>query len=138
MWKTAYSIDSRARPETIWQLFRDVEGWQAWNAGIEEIQLHGPFAVGTWFTMTPPGQESLRSVLTEVVEPVVFTDETRVEGLVVVVSHRIDECEGGATRITYEIEVSGDGAEEAGRAISADFPDVLRALSGLAEARSGG
>ena len=34
-------------------------GWKTWNAGIEHIDIDGPFAAGTWFTMKPPGEDPL-------------------------------------------------------------------------------
>ena len=77
-WQTQFSVETSATVETIWQIFRDVGTWQNWNAGIESLQIHGPFATGTWFSMKPPGQDTLRSCLIEVRENECFVDETRV------------------------------------------------------------
>src|SRR5438552_797061 len=89
-WHTEYSVETTAPPEALWALFRDVAGWKTWNAGIERIELDGPFADGTWFTMTPPGEAPLRSQLVEVRDNQRFVDETRVGNLVVRVAHRIE------------------------------------------------
>jgi hypothetical protein len=53
-------------PPVLWELFSNVERCKDWNAGIESIELHGPFAEGTTFTMKSPGQEALTSTLIEV------------------------------------------------------------------------
>ncbi|HTQ31715.1 MAG TPA: hypothetical protein VMI53_10950 [Opitutaceae bacterium] len=122
----------------IWALFRDVSGWKKWNAGIEQIEINGPFTTGTEFLMTPPGQETLMTRLIEVRENEGFVDETWVGELVVRVAHRIKRIDRQRTRVTYAVEASGPGCDEVGPAVSADFPDVLKALANLAEANCGG
>ena len=135
-WRTEHSIETTATPEAIWGLFRDVPGWTAWNAGIERVELDGPFAEGTWFTMKPPGQDAFVSTLVEVRENERFVDETRVGDLVVKVAHRIERLDARRVRVTYAIDAKGPGAAEIGPAIAADFPDVLRALTSCAEANA--
>jgi len=90
-WRSEYAIETSATPETIWSIFREVPAWKNWNAGIEQINIDGPFATGTWFTMKPPGEEALRSQLVDVRENVCFVDETRVGDLVILVTPRVGE-----------------------------------------------
>lgn len=135
VWRVEHAIETSATPETIWGIFRDVRAWKAWNAGIEHIELDGPFATGTWFTMKPPGEDPLLSKLVDVRENACFVDETRVGDLAITVAHRIESAGAGRTRITYAVEANGPGAPEIGPAIAADFPDVLAALVRLAERR---
>jgi len=135
-WHGEHTIETSAAPEAIWRVLRDVAGWPRWNAGIARIELEGPFATGTWFAMQPPGQDTLRSRLLDVRENEGFTDETRIDDLVVTVAHRIERLAGGA-RVTYAIDAVGPGASEVGPAVSADFPEVLAALVAAAgDARS--
>jgi hypothetical protein len=136
VWHTDYSAETTAAPDAIWSLFRDVPGWKDWNAGIAHIDIDGPFAAGTWFTMQPPGQEPLRCKLIDVRDNACFVDETRVGDLVVTVAHTIEAAGRGRTRITYTVEAKGPDAAEIGAAVSADFPEVLAALVRLAEAKS--
>ncbi|TCV96409.1 polyketide cyclase/dehydrase/lipid transport protein [Luteibacter rhizovicinus] len=133
MWTHEESIETTASPERIWALFSDVPGWKAWNAGIESIDIHGPFAKGTRFTMKPPGDDAFESTLIEVTQNKGFTDETSIDGTRVVVYHRIESLPSGHTRITYATEVTGHAASEFGPMVTADFPDVLRSLKALAE-----
>jgi hypothetical protein len=136
VWRTNYSAETTAAPDTIWTIFRDVPGWKNWNAGITDITIDGPFAAGTWFTMQPPGEEPLRCKLVEVRDNACFVDETRVGDLVVTVAHNIESAGNGRTRITYTVEAKGPDAADIGAAVSADFPEVLAALVQLAEAKS--
>jgi len=132
-WQKEYSIETSASAEAIWRLFRDVSGWRHWNAGIESIELEGPFADGSWFTMKPPGQEAFRSQLIDVRQNEGFVDETRMGDLVVQVAHRIQPVGPGRTRVVYAVAASGTDAPEVGAAISSDFPEVLASLAAHAE-----
>ena len=133
MWTHQESIETRATPARVWQLFADVPGWKAWNAGIEHIELHGPFAEGTTFTMRPPGSDAFVSTLTAVVEHQGFTDETVIDDTRVIVAHRIEALAAGLTRITYSTTITGPLAAEIGPMVTGDFADVLQSLRMLAE-----
>jgi hypothetical protein len=136
IWRHEYAIETSATPETIWSIFRDVPAWKNWNAGIEQIEIDGPFATGTWFTMKPPGEEALRSQLIDVRENLCFVDETRVGDLVVKVAHRIELLGSARTRVVYAVDARGPQASEIGPAVASDFPEVLASLAKLAETKS--
>ena len=135
MWTHTNSIDTTATPARVWSLFTDVGGWPAWNAGVAGVELHGPFAVGTPFTMHVPGGKTFDSTLTEVTAHEGFTDETLVGETHVRVSHCLVTLLGmpGGTRITYATEVTGPNAADVGRRVTQNFADVLTALKTLAE-----
>ena len=136
VWRGEYGIETSATADIIWSIFRDVPGWKSWNAGIEHIDIDGPFSTGTWFTMKPPGEDPLRSRLVEVSENECFVDKTRIGDLAITVAHRIESLGTGRTRIVYAVEARGPEASEIGPAVASDFPQVLAALAKLAEARS--
>ncbi|PFH11407.1 polyketide cyclase/dehydrase/lipid transport protein [Collimonas sp. PA-H2] len=133
MWTHEESIETSAAPSRVWALFADVARWKDWNAGIESIELHGPFVTGASFTMRPPGQDALTSTLIEVKSNESFIDETVVDETRVLVSHRLVLLPSGRTRIIYNTEISGPDADEIGPMVTNDFPDVLAALKKLAE-----
>jgi Polyketide cyclase / dehydrase and lipid transport len=137
VWRNEYAIETSATAETIWRIFCDVPAWKNWNAGIEQIEIDGPFAAGTWFTMKPPGEEALRSQLIDVRENTCFVDETRVGELTIKVAHRIEPLGPARTRIVYAVDANGPQAAEIGPAVASDFPDVLASLARLAEVRAG-
>jgi hypothetical protein len=136
IWRGEYAIETSASVGIIWNIFRDVPGWKAWNAGIEHIEIDGPFSAGTWFMMKPPGEDALRSKLVEVRENACFVDETRVGDLAITVAHRSESLGSGRTCVVYAAEARGPGAAEIGPAVASDFPQVLAELAKLAEGRS--
>lgn len=143
MWSYEHStaIDSdsagsgaRVTPDAIWRLWADVENWGTWNADIEEVVISGPFAPGAAITMTPAGEDPVELRVAELAEGEMFVDEARFGDLVLRTTHRVDEA-----RVTYRMEITGPGADEAGPrigpAITADWPETMAALVALAAAR---
>ncbi|WP_406201053.1 SRPBCC family protein [Kitasatospora sp. NBC_01560] len=137
MWEYEHSIETAATPAAIWRLWADVEGWGSWNAEIEKIAIDGPFAAGSLITMTPPGEEPVLLRIAEAVEGERFVDEARFGGLLLRTTHRIDRIGDGRVRVVYRMEITGTGADEAGPqigpGITADWPDTMAALVGLAQ-----
>jgi len=139
MWEYEHSVETTVAREAIWRRWSDVASWPQWNAGIARIEIDGPFAVGTTFRMTAPGEEEPISLhLAHIVPGEEFTDEMDAGEFVVRTLHRIEDLPGGGTRIVYRTEISGPAADqvgpELGPQITADFPDVLDALVRLAQA----
>ena len=133
MWTHDESIEIAATPAQVWKLLADVAGWKKWNAGIESIEMHGPFVAGTTFSMKPPGEDGFTSTLLEVKENAGFIDETVIDGTRVVVDHRLLLLPSGKTQVTYSTEITGAAAAEFGPMVTGDFADVLDALKRLAE-----
>ena len=133
MWTHDESIEVAATPAQVWKLLADVAGWKQWNAGIERIEMHGPFVAGTTFAMKPPGEDGFTSTLLDVRQNEGFVDETVLDGTRVVVDHRLALLSSGKTRITYSTKVTGATAAELGPKVTGDFVDALNALKRLAE-----
>lgn len=133
MWTHEETIETSASPVRVWKIFTDVARWKDWNAGIETIQIHGPFEVGATFTMQPPGQDAINSTLIEVEPNEGFTDETVVDETRVLVSHKLVPLPSGKTKIIYSTEITGPGSAEFGPMVTSDFADVLANLKKLAE-----
>ena len=133
MWTHEESIEIEATPSRIWAVFADVAGWKRWNAGIERIQLHGPFATGTTFTMQPPGTDAFVSTLIAVDALRGFTDETVIDETRVVVDHRMEALSPNRVRVTYATQITGPEADAVGPEVTSDFGDVLRGLKKMAE-----
>ena len=148
MWEYEYSLETSAGPEALWRHWADMAAWPQWNDGIETIDVDGPFAVGTTFTMTPPGtllapggttppsppeNQSIRMRLVEIEPGTSFTDEMDAGDFVVRTEHRLEPAAGGLTRIVYRTQITGEAAgrigPELGPQITADFPAVVAALA---------
>ncbi|MFD9568589.1 SRPBCC family protein [Streptomyces sp. NPDC059982] len=137
MWTYEHSVETTATPAAVWRLWAEVERWADWNDGVEKIEIDGPFAEGTRITMTPPGEDPVPLVIAEAVENELFVDEARFGGLVLRTLHRLDPAGPGRIRVTYRMEITGTGADEAGPeigpGITADWPQTMAALVALAE-----
>jgi len=94
------SIETSAAPETVWQLFRDVPGWKAWNEGIEAIP----------FTSTLLDAEKNRG----------FTDVTEIDGTRVVVRHLMAALPGGGSSVTNVTKITGPQAADFGPMVMSD------------------
>jgi uncharacterized membrane protein len=136
MWAVEHSVATSATAEDVWRLWADVEGWPEWNAGVDRIELRGPFAVGSTILMTPPGDEPVELRITEAIEPELFVDEADGGDFVVRTTHRVETLRDQRSRITYRMEITGPAAEAVGPEISGDFPEVLAALAARAEGRA--
>lgn len=138
MWEYEHSVLTTATPDELWRHWSDVAAWPEWNHGIAEIRIDGPFAAGTTFVMTPPGDEPIRLRLVEVVPRELFTDEMDAGDFVVRTVHRLQPAGDGTTRVVYRTEITGPAADQVGPqlgpAITADFPEVL---AGLVERAAG-
>lgn len=139
MWATEHGIETSAPPEAIWRLWADVGDWPTWNGDIEQIEIDGPFAVGSRIVMTPIGQEPVELRIADAVEPDLFVDEADFGGVVVRTIHQVQPLERGRSRVTYRMEITGPEADavgpQIGPEISADFPQTLNALIERAERR---
>jgi uncharacterized protein YndB with AHSA1/START domain len=137
MWEYEYSVETSAAPKALWRHWSDMAAWPQWNDGIESVNVEGPFAVGTAFTMTPPGDEPIRMRLVEIKPGESFTDEMDAGDFAVRTEHRLEPAAGGLTRIVYRTEITGEAAgpigPQLGPQITADFPEVLAALAKRAE-----
>lgn len=132
MWKHEHSAQTTASREAIWALWADVADWGSWNSDIETIELHGPFAEGSTISMTPRDQDTVQLRLAEVRENERFVDEAEIAGVIIRTTHRVDQVDEQAARVTYRMEITGPGAEkigpQLGAQISADFPETIAAL----------
>jgi hypothetical protein len=137
MWEYERSVETIADADALWRCWSDVAAWPEWNEGIAKIEIHGPFAVGTTFTMTPPGEDAVHMRLTEIVAGERFIDEMDGGNFVVRTVHQLERLTDGQIRVLYRTEITGPAADqigpETGPAITADFPDVLAALVRRAE-----
>lgn len=137
MWSTEYTAETSATPAAVWAVLKDLHSGTALSENSDKFELHGPFAIGTELSVTPQGQETLRSRIVELVENEVYADETEFEGLVLRFRHSLTRRDDGGTRVTHQLVIGGSGADEVGPElgpqISADFPAAMDDLIKAAE-----
>jgi hypothetical protein len=132
MWTHELTVDSQLAPEAIWAVLADMDNWARWDTSMESVKLQGPFSVGTRVAMTPKGQDPITSVIAEIRENEFYADETDMGDVTLRFSTALTRLPDGGTRVVHRLEISGPAADEVGPelgpAITADFPDAMRAL----------
>jgi hypothetical protein len=136
MWTTDYRAETTASADRVWAALRDLHSGIPLGPESDRFELHGPFAVGTEVSVTPQGQDTLRSRIVELEPGRVYADRTEFGGLVLTFRHTLEPLPDG-TAVTHQLEIDGEGADqvgpELGPQISSDFPVAMRELFAAAE-----
>jgi carbon monoxide dehydrogenase subunit G len=139
MWTAEHTSDTDVRPAAIWTALRNLHTGATASPGGDRFEIHGPFAVGTELDVTPQGQDTFRSRITELVENERYADVTEFGDVTLTFRHTLEPTSAG-TRITHQLVIDGPGADkvgsELGPQITADFPEALQGL--IASARASG
>jgi len=132
MWTTTYTAETSAPPADVWNALRALHSGVPLGASSDNFELHGPFEVGTEVTVTPQGQEPMRSVITELEPTAVYADQTSFGDILLTFRHHLAATAAGGTEVTHTLEISGVGADdigpELGPQISSDFPLAMTEL----------
>jgi uncharacterized protein YndB with AHSA1/START domain len=129
VWATESSIEVAARREAVWKAWTDVERWPQWNGDISDIALSGPFEAGSTIAMTTTQDgDTIMLRLADVLEGERFVDEATVADTVIRTTHLVSSLDDRRSRVVYRLEADGPAADQLGPAISADFPETLKAL----------
>jgi hypothetical protein len=136
MWSYEFATDTDLDRTSCWSALAAVHSGQATTAGGDVFELHGPFEVGTELSVTPAGQETFRSVITELDEGQTYADLTEYDGLRLAFRYTLADLPGGGTRLSHRMVIDGDDADavgpELGPQITADFRADLDELIALA------
>ncbi|MFI5614191.1 polyketide cyclase [Amycolatopsis sp. NPDC051903] len=133
MWTTDYRAETTAAPEAVWAALRALHSGEQLSERSDKFELHGPFAKGTELSVTPQGQDTFRSRITELVENEVYEDETRFGDVVLRFRHTLAPRADGGTLVTHRLEIDGEGGAELGPQISEDFPEAMADLLAFAQ-----
>jgi len=139
VWTTEHTATTDLDPAAIWAALRDLHSGVPLGEHSDRFELHGSFAVGTEVSVTPQGQDTMRSVITELDEGRSYADSTQFGDLTLLFRHTLTALPDG-TRVTHQLEIHGPKADEVGPtlgpAISSDFPVTMDELLKAARARS--
>lgn len=139
MWTTEHSSTTDVSPAGVWAALRDLHSGITLGPGSDRFELHGPFAVGTELSVTPQGQDTMRSVITELEPERVYADATSFGDLLLEFRHTLEPQPDGRTRVTHRLTIDGPSADavgpELGPQISSDFPAAMDELLAAARAR---
>ncbi len=101
-----HTVETSALPSQVWKVWEDVENWSSWDCGLEFSTIDGPFQTGTRGRLKPKGGPLVQTELTKVEPMRMFTDEARLFGAKIVVSHSMARS-GEKTAVTHRIEMKG-------------------------------
>ncbi|MBA3956837.1 MAG: SRPBCC family protein [Parachlamydiaceae bacterium] len=131
-----HTVETRASPEAIWEIWQDVTNWKTWDHGIEFSTIEGPFQTGTTGTLKPIGGPLVHTKLTLVEPKKRFVDEAQLTLARIIVSHFLTESEG-KTHVTHQIEMTGPlaffFAIVIGRNMKKNLPQEMAAMIKKAE-----
>ena len=131
MWEHKYSTETTVNATSLWDTFAAIHSGQLTLPGGDRFEPEGELAVGTRIAVTPAGQDTMTSVVTEFEPGRVYADATQYNGLTLTFKH-LFATRGTQTRLTHLLTISGPAADEIGHEIgpqiSFDFPAQMDAL----------
>lgn len=93
-------------PESVWNVWADVENWPKWDSELEYCDISGPFEDGTSFILKPKGGPKVTIILYDVVQKKSFSDLCRFPGAVMHDLHEI-RMSNDSVEITNTIRMKG-------------------------------
>ncbi|MFP5264403.1 MAG: SRPBCC family protein [Blastocatellia bacterium] len=120
MWEFEHSVETTPDRDFVWRFWTDVSNW-AFDASIEWIRLEGHFAAGTQGVTKSPGVDPMRWVLKEVEAGEQAIIEVALDGATLRFHWRFEDIDGGGTRITQRVSLSGANAELVARQAAPEF-----------------
>ncbi len=131
-----HSIKTKAKPEAIWSLWKNINEWSQWDHGIEASQLDGPFETGSKGWLKPKGGPKVNFKLLEVVPLKKFHDRSFLPLANLDFVHTI-ESDGEYSTITHQVEMTGLltflFSKVIGNGIKKDMPFAMEKLVQIAE-----
>lgn len=131
-----HTVETKALPENIWEIWKDVHNWNTWDHGIEYSTLNGPFQTGTTGTLKPKDGPLVHTKLTHVEPFKMFVDESKLPLGRIIVSHYLN-ISNEVTQVTHLIEMKGPlaflYAFIIGRTMKKNLPLEMKAMVEKAE-----
>lgn len=107
MWKkTETAFFEGVTSFEIFNQWKDIDNWTAWNEDLEESKLLDSFEKGGTFELKPRGGPKVKLTLEEVNENLSFTDCVHLPGAKMYGFHAVKEVEGGV-ELTTSISITG-------------------------------
>jgi len=101
-----HTLETKATPAQIWNVWKDVENWKKWDQDIELSQIDGPFQAGTTGCTKFIGTPLFKTLLTQV-EPFKLVVQEAYLSFAKVVSYQSMKHIAGKTQVTFEVEIRG-------------------------------
>ena len=132
-------IDVSAKPETIFAIYENVDGWCQWDTDVHSSSIAGAFVPETVGKLKPKKGPAAKMRLTQVEKNRSFTDETILPLCRMKFEHQLTP-QGKTTRVLHRVSFSGPLAFFFGRVIGKQIkhglPVALKGLKAKAETQS--
>src|SRR5262249_47499111 len=106
VWHVEQSVETAARPETVWRCWTDVNGWPRWVSDFQWSRLVGPVEGGRTIENKAKGLPVAKVRIVSVRPLSFFRTESRLLGLHLVFDHWIEPTPK-ATRIKTRMNFGG-------------------------------
>ncbi|MBY0281418.1 MAG: SRPBCC family protein [Alphaproteobacteria bacterium] len=101
-----HNLTTKASPEAVWSVWKDIPNWREWDHEIEWGQLDGDFKEGTTGKLQPKGGPVVPFVLKEVIPFKKFVDVSKLPLSRFIFTHTLQQV-GQMTKVTHRIEMVG-------------------------------
>jgi hypothetical protein len=128
-WHCEYSVESDASPAFAWSYWTDIRNWSDPPA---EFSLDGPFAAGTRGTTLLPGQPPFNWLISQVGPGACARIEGSLDRATMSIIWRFEALDGGRTKLTQRIELSGENAAsygDVGEMFRVNLPDGMKKIA---------
>jgi len=98
-------IEIRAKPEVVWDVLADIDGWPSWNTDVKEAKLTGGLSVGSVFRWKA-GPRMITSTLEQVEAPREIGWSGQTMGIIAVHVYRLVPL-GDGTKVHSEESFDG-------------------------------
>lgn len=97
---------TKAKPEAIFSLWRNIDDWAEHDKGIEWAKLTDSFVVGGCYTIKPKGGPKVKAIITEIEQNKKFVDVSQLPGAKLKFDHTIVQ-QGNKTMVAIVMTISG-------------------------------
>lgn len=106
MFIVKHTIETKATPAQIWEVWQDVENWKKWDEEIEFSEIDGPFQAGTCGRTKFANTPVCKTLLTQV-EPYKLVVQESSLSFAKVISYQFMSQTAGKTQVTFQVEIRG-------------------------------
>lgn len=101
-----HTVETKATPMQVWNIWQDVENWKTWDEQIELSRIDGPFQAGTTGCTKFVGTPLFKTLLTQV-EPYKLVIQETYLSFAKVISYQTMKQVDGKTEVTFQVEIRG-------------------------------
>ncbi|HFU75064.1 MAG TPA: polyketide cyclase [Bacteroidetes bacterium] len=128
----SHSVQIKATPQTIFNIYADVNNWSIWDKDVELSSIEGEFKTGAIGELKPKGAPKSKIFFTEVIKDKSFTTLGKLPLCKMYFEHTINIKDENTTTVTHTIKFFGFLSPIFGRlignGIKKNLPDVLEGL----------